>query len=158
MWVRGCREFLDEATAFFEKQLGQSAVHSKPDRAAGPLCEDFFAPVLGDVEGGELLGTEHAGDEAGEVADLYQELTGRLDDKAGHAPRYVSVHLWAADRNLRAAKRSILIGFPYSGWFEYLWSFEARKAMCRGSSSGSSFARRVTASHSGLPVSLKASF
>ena len=61
---------LDEATAPIEKQIRSTAVHSKLDRAAGPLFEDALTLVLGDVEKGEVLGAELADDEVGEIADL----------------------------------------------------------------------------------------
>ena len=68
---------LDGVTAPLKRQYCQSALCSKSDRAAGPLCEDFLAPVLGGVEYGGVLGAELAGDTTVELAI----------DKAGHAPR-----------------------------------------------------------------------
>ena len=51
-WVLG------DATATVEKQMCPSAVYSKSDQVAYPLCEEALAPVLGGVEEGEVLGAE----------------------------------------------------------------------------------------------------
>ena len=75
-----------EVTAAFEKQFGSSAVNSKASRTAGPLCENFLALVLGDVEEGGVLGAKLAGDEVDEVEDLRRNPTERADNKAGNAP------------------------------------------------------------------------
>ena len=40
-----------------------------------------------------MPGTELAGGEVGEIADLRQDLTERADDKAGRAPRVAIAHL-----------------------------------------------------------------
>ena len=54
---------LDEAMEPVEKQFRQSAVYKKSDRAAGPLCADVIAFVLGYVEEGGVIGAGLAGDE-----------------------------------------------------------------------------------------------
>ena len=52
---------LSQITAPVEKKSGPSAVYSKSDRAAGPICEEALALVHGIVEEGELPGAELAG-------------------------------------------------------------------------------------------------
>ena len=86
-WVLG------KVTASAEKQFGPSAAYGKSNRAADPLCKRLLALVHSDVEGGEVLSAEFAGDRAGEVADLHRNLTKRAEDKAGNAPRVLGVHL-----------------------------------------------------------------
>ena len=59
-------------------------VKSKSRRAADPLRGDVLALVLGDVEEGQVLGAEIAGEEAGEVAVLRRDLTESADGEAKH--------------------------------------------------------------------------
>ena len=66
-----------------EKQFCPSAVCSKSNHAADPLCEHLLALVRSVVEEDEVLGVEFAGEEVSEVADLHQNLTQCADDKAG---------------------------------------------------------------------------
>ena len=63
-----------------EAVLSIRGAYGKSNRAAGPLCRDVLVLVLGDVEGGRILGAEFAGDKAGEVAELRRNHTERADD------------------------------------------------------------------------------
>ena len=60
-----------QTTAPAEKQFDPPAVHGKFERAAGPLRAGALALVLGDVEGGEVLGAGLVGDEVRNINHGY---------------------------------------------------------------------------------------